>query len=64
MREKENERKKEREKERGQQRAQERAQERKNQSHVEISTKLVCESDHQLKLKSDNINQFNSDKLG
>jgi hypothetical protein len=23
----------------------------------------VCETDHQLKLKSDNINQVNSDKL-
>ena len=42
----------------------ERAQERKNQSNVEISTELVCETDHQLKLKSDNINQVNSDKLG
>ncbi len=42
----------------------EKGQERKNQSQVKISTELVCETDHQLKLKSDNINQVNSDKLG
>ena len=52
----------EREKER--KREKERERERKNQSHVEISTELVRETDHQLKLKSDNINPVNSDMLG